>query len=59
MEILLDDFLKAVFKEDIGRGGLYFKIGEKIKVENDILVKEYGDLLGRIYIERLGMRGGI
>lgn len=53
MEILLDDFLKAVLKEDIGRGDLYSKIENNIQVESYILAKESGILSGRIYVERL------
>ena len=30
MEILLDDFLKAVLKEDIGRGDFYSKVENNI-----------------------------
>ena len=46
MEILLDDFLKAVLKEDIGRGDLYSKIENNIQVESYILAKESGILSG-------------
>ena len=42
MEILLDDFLKAVLKEDIGRGDLYAKIENNIQVESYSLAKESG-----------------
>ena len=53
MEILLDDFLKAVLKEDICRGDFYFKIENKIKGESYIFEKENGSLSGRIYVQRL------
>ena len=52
-KILLDDFLKAVFKEDMGRGDLYARIENHIEVESYVLAKESGVLSGRIYVERL------
>ena len=44
MEILLDDFLKAVLKEGIGRGDFFFKIENNVQVEWFIFAKERGDL---------------
>lgn len=52
-KILLDDFLKAALREDMGRGDLYARIENHIKVESYILAKESGVLSGRIYVERL------
>lgn len=52
-KILLDDFLKEVLKEDIGRGDLYTRMRNNTQVEAYILAKEDGVLSGRMYIERL------
>ncbi len=52
-KILLDDFLKEVLKEDIGRGDLYARIPNDTKIEAYVLAREGGVLSGRMYIERL------
>ncbi|MCI7047766.1 MULTISPECIES: carboxylating nicotinate-nucleotide diphosphorylase [Helicobacter] len=52
-KILLDDFLRATLKEDMGKGDLYSRIENNIAVESYIIVKEDGILSGRIYVERL------
>lgn len=52
-KILLDDFLKEVLKEDIGRGDLYTRIPNDTKIEAYVLAREGGVLSGRMYIERL------
>lgn len=52
-KILLDNFLKEVLKEDIGRGDLYTRMKNNTQVEAYILAKEEGVLSGRMYIERL------
>lgn len=52
-KILLDDFLKEVLKEDIGRGDLYTRMQNDTKIEAYVLAREEGVLSGRMYIERL------
>lgn len=52
-KILLDDFLKEVLKEDIGRGDLYMRLKNDVNVESYIVAREDGILSGRLYVERL------
>ena len=52
-KILLDDFLKEVLKEDIGRGDLYMRMQNNIEIEAYILAREDGILSGKMYVERL------
>ncbi|TLD85222.1 carboxylating nicotinate-nucleotide diphosphorylase [Helicobacter sp. MIT 11-5569] len=52
-KILLDDFLKEVLREDIGRGDLYMRMQNDIEVEAYIVAKESGILSGKTYVERL------
>ena len=52
-KILLDDFLKQVLKEDMGRGDLYGRIANNSKVESYIVAKEDGIFSGKVYVERL------
>ncbi len=52
-KILLDDFLKEILKEDIGRGDLYMRLQNDITIEAYILAKEEGVLSGKMYVERL------
>ncbi len=52
-KILLDNFLKEVLKEDIGRGDLYARMKNNTQVEAYIIAREEGVLSGRMYIERL------
>ena len=52
-KILLDDFLKLILKEDIGRGDLYARIQNNTQVESYVVAKEGGVLSGQMYIERL------
>ncbi|WP_104722113.1 carboxylating nicotinate-nucleotide diphosphorylase [Helicobacter mesocricetorum] len=52
-KILLDDFLKQILREDIGRGDLYMRIANKSVVESYIVAKEEGIFSGKIYVERL------
>ncbi|EEO26713.1 carboxylating nicotinate-nucleotide diphosphorylase [Helicobacter winghamensis] len=52
-KILLDDFLKEVLKEDIGRGDLYMRMQNEIEIEAYIIAREDGILSGKMYVERL------
>ncbi|TLD86729.1 carboxylating nicotinate-nucleotide diphosphorylase [Helicobacter sp. MIT 05-5294] len=52
-KILLDNFLKEVLQEDIGRGDLYTRMKNDTNIEAYILAREEGVLSGKIYIERL------
>lgn len=52
-KILLDDFLKQVLKEDVGRGDLYMRITNNSVIESYIVAKEEGVFSGRMYVERL------
>ncbi|CAM2797662.1 carboxylating nicotinate-nucleotide diphosphorylase [Helicobacter burdigaliensis] len=53
-EILLDEFLKATLKEDLGRGDLFARIlKEDEEVKSKIIAKEEGVFSGEIYIKRL------
>ncbi|MDD6055842.1 MAG: carboxylating nicotinate-nucleotide diphosphorylase [Helicobacter sp.] len=52
-KILLDDFLKEILKEDIGRGDLYLRLPSEMEVESYIVAKEDGVLSGVFYVERL------
>lgn len=52
-KILLDDFLKSILKEDIGRGDLYTRIQNNTQVESYVVAREGGVLSGQMYIERL------
>lgn len=52
-KILLDDFLKEVLKEDIGRGDLYMRMQNHTEIEAYIIAREEGILSGKMYVERL------
>ncbi|PZT47829.1 nicotinate-nucleotide diphosphorylase (carboxylating) [Helicobacter valdiviensis] len=53
-EILLDEFLKATIKEDLGRGDLFARILKEDKeVKSKIIAKEDGVFSGEIYIKRM------
>ncbi|MBX7491303.1 carboxylating nicotinate-nucleotide diphosphorylase [Helicobacter turcicus] len=52
-KILLDDFLKEVLKEDIGRGDLYMRMQNNYEIEAYIIAREDGILSGKMYVERL------
>lgn len=52
-KILLDDFLKDVLREDIGRGDLYMRMPNVADIEAYIVAREDGILSGKVYIERL------
>jgi nicotinate-nucleotide pyrophosphorylase (carboxylating) len=49
----LEEFLKNVLAEDVGRGDLFSKVSEPHQIEGKIVAKSAGVLSGEIYINRL------
>ena len=49
----MDEFLKKVVLEDVGRGDLFGRIINSEKIEANVIAKQAGVLSGKAYIERL------
>jgi nicotinate-nucleotide pyrophosphorylase (carboxylating) len=54
VQILHEEFIKAVIKEDIGRGDLFSRISESKEVSGYIIAKSSGVFAGQEYIEVFG-----
>jgi len=55
VQMLKEDFVRALVAEDVGRGDLFARIGESRPVRAYVLAKSDGIFAGREYLEVLGV----
>ena len=54
VQMLIEDFVRALVAEDVGRGDLFARIGESRPVRAYVVAKSDGIFAGREYLEVLG-----